>query len=318
MDKEANKSKIIIFGGTGYLGTYMVKASIKLGHQTFVYARPITPQSSPHKINLHNEFRSLGVTVVEGELDEHEKMVAILRRVDIVISSLPFPQVPDQIHIVEAIKVAGNIKRFLPSEFGVEEDRLSFLPPFEACLDKKRKIRRAVEACGIPYTYVSANCFGAYFVNFLLRPHEEHEDITVYGSGEAKVPFTYEEDIAEYTIQVANDSRTCNRIVLYRMANNVLSQIELISLWEKKTGRSFKRTHVPEEELVKLTESLPFPDNVRASLIHSIFVKGDLNYDIEENELETSRLYPDYMYTTMDQLLDIFLIDPPKPAVAVF
>ncbi|KAE8687070.1 Eugenol synthase 1 [Hibiscus syriacus] len=283
-------NKILIFGGTGYLGTYLVKACIKLGHQTFVYARPITPQSSPHKIDLHHEFRSLGVTVIEGELDEHEKIVATLRQVDIVISSLPFPQVPDQIHIIEAIKVAGNIKRFIPLEFGVEEDRLSFLPPFEACLDKKLKIRRAVEACGIPYTYISANCF---------------------------VLFNYKEDIAEYTIKLANDPRTCNRIVFYRTPENVLSQIELVSLWEKKTGRSFRKTLVQEEELLKLTENLAFPDNVRASL-HSIFVKGDLNYDLGEDDLETWSLNPDYKYTTMDQPLDIFLIDPPKPAIAAF
>ncbi|KAK8304204.1 hypothetical protein V6Z12_D04G204100 [Gossypium hirsutum] len=233
----------------------MVKASIKLGHPTFVFARPLTPQSTINKINLHKEFQSSGVTIIQGELKEHEKIVAILRQVDIVISVLPFPQVPDQIHIIEAIKVASNIKRFLPSEFGVEEDRLSFLPPFEACLVKKRKIRRAVEASGIPYTYVSANCFGAYFLNYLLRPHEQHEDVTIYGSGEAKAPFTYEEDIANYTIRVANDPRTCNKIVIYKMQKNILSQIELISLWEKKTGKYFKKVHVPEEELVKLTES---------------------------------------------------------------
>lgn len=252
-------------------------------------------------------------------MKEHEKIVAILRQVDIVISVLPFPQVPDQIHIIEAIKVASNIKRFLPSEFGVEEDRLSFLPPFEACLVKKRKIRRAVEASGIPYTYVSANCFGAYFLNYLLRPHEQHEDVTIYGSGEAKAPFTYEEDIANYTIRVANDPRTCNKIVIYKMQKNILSQIELISLWEKKTGKYFKKVHVPEEELVKLTETLPFPDNVRASVLHGLFVKGDLvKYELGENDLEASSLYPDYKYTTVDQLLDVFLVDPPKPALATF
>ena len=43
-------------------------------------------------------------------MDEHDKIVAILRQVDVVISLLPLPQVPDQIHIIEAIKVAGNIK----------------------------------------------------------------------------------------------------------------------------------------------------------------------------------------------------------------
>ena len=78
------------------------------------------------------------------------------------------------------------LQRFLPSDFGVEEDRVNPLPPFQAFLDKKRKIRREIEAAGIPYTSISANCFGAYFVNYLLHPYENVKDITVYGNGEAK------------------------------------------------------------------------------------------------------------------------------------
>jgi len=69
------------------------------------------------------------------------------------------------------------------------------------------------------------------------------------------VVLNYEEDIATYTIKVANDPRTCNRVVIYRPLKNILSQLELISLWEKTTGRSFNRIHVPEEEIVKLSES---------------------------------------------------------------
>jgi hypothetical protein len=68
----------------------------------------------------------------------------------------------------------------------VEEDRVTPLPPFEAFLDKKRKIRRAAEAAGIPYTFVSANCCASYFLSHLLHPHEKGDDIAVYGSGEAK------------------------------------------------------------------------------------------------------------------------------------
>ena len=76
--------------------------------------------------------------------------------------------------------------RFLPSDFGCEENRVTPLPPFQDFLDKKKKIRRVIEEIGIPYTFVSANCFGAYFVNILLRPHEKQDDIVVYGSGKAK------------------------------------------------------------------------------------------------------------------------------------
>lgn len=43
-------------------------------------------------------------------MDEHEKLVSVIRDVDVVISALPYPQVFDQLKILDAIKVAGNVK----------------------------------------------------------------------------------------------------------------------------------------------------------------------------------------------------------------
>ncbi|KAL6992938.1 Isoeugenol synthase 1, partial [Sarracenia purpurea var. burkii] len=54
------KSKILIFGATGYLGKYLVRASVSMGHPTFAYLRPIKPNSDPFKLQLHQEFQSLG------------------------------------------------------------------------------------------------------------------------------------------------------------------------------------------------------------------------------------------------------------------
>lgn len=65
----------------------------------------------------------------------------------------------------------------------------------------------------------------------------------------------YEEDVATYTIMAANDSRVENRVIIYRPPGNIVSQLDLISSWEKKTGKSLKRLHIPEEEIIKLTES---------------------------------------------------------------
>ncbi|KAK0606067.1 hypothetical protein LWI29_033840 [Acer saccharum] len=316
---ESELSKIVIFGGTGYIGKYMVKASVFLGHKTFVYARPITPHTTPSKLQLHKEFHSMGVTIVQGEVEEHEKMVSVLRQVDVVISTLAFPQILDQLKIIHAIKVAGNIMRFLPSEFGCDEERVS--PSFKVILENKIKIRRAIEAANIPYTFVSANCFGAYFVNYLLRPHDHHQQdhIVVYGTGQSKAVLNYEEDIGVYTIKVANDPRTLNRIVYYRPETNIISQLELISLWEQKTGRTFKRVHIPEEDMVKQSQTLPHPENIPVSVLHGLFVKGEtMNFELGTDDIEASKLYPDSVFTTVDQLLDIFLIDPPQPATAAF
>lgn len=69
------------------------------------------------------------------------------------------------------------------------------------------------------------------------------------------VVLNYEADIGYYTIRVAIDPRACNRTVIYRPSTNIVSQLELISFWEKKTGREFKRIYVSEEELVRLSTS---------------------------------------------------------------
>ncbi|KAK6129608.1 hypothetical protein DH2020_036653 [Rehmannia glutinosa] len=282
---EKNESKILIFGGTGYIGSYMVKASIKLGHPTYVFSRP-----NSNKIEIINELQSMGAIIVRGKIDEHDKLVSLLREVDVVISALPYPQVFDQLKILEAIKVAGNIK-------------------------KKKKVRRAIEAANIPYTFVSANCCGAYFVNYLLQPSEQKEEITVYGTGEAKAVLNYEDDVGIFTIKVATDPRTCNRVVIYRPTANIISQNELISMWENKKGKTFNKVHVSEEEMATLSETLPYPQNIPISIMHSIFIKGvTTNFDLGENEIEASALYPDLNLTTIDELLDIFLHDPPKPA----
>ncbi|WJX62847.1 hypothetical protein P8452_47800 [Trifolium repens] len=316
--EDNKKNRILVFGGSGYIGKYVVKASISLGYPTFVYTRPIiNSQTSPSTKQLCEEFHSIGVTIVEGEL-EHNQLVAVIKQVDIVICTFGYPQILEQLKIIDAIKVAGNIKRFLPSEFGVEEDRVNPLPPFQAFLDKKRKIRREIEAAGIPYTFIAAHFCGAYFVNFLLRPYEGKKDITVYGDGKIEGVLNYEEDIGTYTIKVANDPQTFNRIVIYRPSKNIISQNELISLWEQKSGQKFSKTFVPEEELVKLSQTLPPPQDIPISIIHSAFVRGDHIFDLKEDDLEASQLYPDYNYKSIDQLLDKFLVDPPPPASAAF
>ncbi|TYI24639.1 hypothetical protein ES332_A06G249300v1 [Gossypium tomentosum] len=320
---SSEKSKILIFGGCGYLGKFMVKASVSLGHPTFVYTRPLNPHppnAPTSKFLLLKDFESVGVTIFYGELDEHEKLVSVLKQVDVVISTLAVPQHLDQFKIIKAIKDAGTIKRFMPSEFGNEVDRSrNALPPFEALLSNKRKIRRAVEEAGISFTYVAGNSFAAYFVDLILHPHQNPSEVMVYGTGEAKVVLNYEEDVATYTVKAATDPRVANRVIIYRPPGNIASQLELISAWEKKTGRTLKRVYVPEEELVKLSETFSFPDNIPVAVLHNIFVKGDqMRYEVTEEDLEASKLYPDYNYTSIDKYLDVCLVDPPKPKLAAF
>lgn len=70
----AEKSKILIIGGTGYIGKYIVEASAKAGHPTFALVRETTV-SDPVKGNLIDNFRNLGVNLVHVSLVFHRLFI---------------------------------------------------------------------------------------------------------------------------------------------------------------------------------------------------------------------------------------------------
>ncbi|CAK9166666.1 unnamed protein product [Ilex paraguariensis] len=118
----AEKSKILVIGGTGYIGKFFVEESAKTGHPTFALVRESTA-SDPDKLKIIQSFKSYGVTVIFGDIFDHERLVSLIKQVDVVISAVAGRQSADQVNIIAAIKEAGNIKRFLPSEFGFNVDK---------------------------------------------------------------------------------------------------------------------------------------------------------------------------------------------------
>ncbi|KAG4982851.1 hypothetical protein JHK87_027600 [Glycine soja] len=76
------KSKILVLGGTSYIGKFIVMASVEAGHPTFALVREST-LSHPEKSKLIQSFKSFGVTLLY--------------------------QIDDQVNVI-AIKEAGNIK----------------------------------------------------------------------------------------------------------------------------------------------------------------------------------------------------------------
>lgn len=59
----AEKSKILIIGGTGYIGKFVAEASAKEGHPTFILTRESTIKH-PEKSKLLDNFKSLGAKLV--------------------------------------------------------------------------------------------------------------------------------------------------------------------------------------------------------------------------------------------------------------
>ncbi|KQJ91704.1 hypothetical protein BRADI_4g39269v3 [Brachypodium distachyon] len=144
------KSKVLVVGGTGYIGRRIVKASLAQGHPTYVLMRP-DMGFAVDKIQMILSFKAAGARVVEASVDDHRSLVDAVKKVDLVVSAMSGYQLSRQLKLVDAIKEAGNIKRFLPSEFYMDPARMEHaLAPGRNTFDEKMEIRRAIEEANIP------------------------------------------------------------------------------------------------------------------------------------------------------------------------
>uniref|UniRef100_A0A453AK43 NmrA-like domain-containing protein n=2 Tax=Aegilops tauschii subsp. strangulata TaxID=200361 RepID=A0A453AK43_AEGTS len=270
------------------------------------------------KLQLLLSFKAQGARLVEASVDDHRGLVAAVKQVDVVVSAMSgvhfrAHKLLLQLKLVEAIKEAGNVKRFLPSEFGMNPARMGHaLEPGRVSFDEKMEIRKAIEEANIPHTYISANCFAAYFVpnlcqmRTLLPPKEE---VHVYGDGNVKAIFMDEDDVAAYTIRCIDDPRALNKTIYLRPEENILSQNELIAKWEKLSGKVLEKIPIPSEEFLASIKGTDLANQVGIGHYYHLFYEGCLtNFDIGDNwEEEASLLYPEIQYIRMDEYMKRYL-----------
>uniref|UniRef100_A0A0E0HBR4 NmrA-like domain-containing protein n=1 Tax=Oryza nivara TaxID=4536 RepID=A0A0E0HBR4_ORYNI len=151
---QTMKSRILVVGGTGYIGRHVVAARARLGHLTTALV----------KAQLLQSFRNAGVTLLHGDLYDHASLLRAVRDTDVVISA-PQCSRPSLIAAIKEIG-GGRVRRFIPSEFGLDPGRgaSAAVEPVPSIYGSKVGIWRTVKAKGISHTYVVCN----YFVGFAL------------------------------------------------------------------------------------------------------------------------------------------------------
>ncbi|XAR54208.1 hypothetical protein NMG60_11029237 [Bertholletia excelsa] len=285
------KSKILCIGGTG----------TEVGHPTFALVRESTLLRKP---KLIESFKNSGVTLLYGDIYNHEGMVKVIKQVDVVISTVSFSQIADQVKIIAAIKEAGNIKRFFPAEFGNDVGRLHAVEPAVSTFKVVAQIRCEVEAAGIPHTYVCYSSFAGYYAASLCQigaNRPPRDKVVILGDGNTRAIFNTEADVGTYTIRAVDEPRTLNKILYLRPPGNTYTFNELVSCWEKKIGKVLEKTYLSEEEVLKKIKEL--------SILHSFFFGLDqTNFEIDPSfGVEASELYPDVKHTNVDEYLNQFV-----------
>ncbi|EPS61940.1 hypothetical protein M569_12853 [Genlisea aurea] len=305
------KSKILVIAASGGLGKLLVEESVKYGHPTFALFRQ-SALGDPLKAQIAAEFRAQGVTVLVGGVDDYDSLLNAVKQVDIVLSAVGAQQLGDQGGIIDAIKEAGNVKRFVPSDYGFLLDSKRVIEPIKTISGQKRGFRRKVQESGIPYTFVNSNFCGSLIFPTLAPPGSTdfppRDRIAVYGDQNLKGVFNEERDIATYTILAVDDPRALNTVVYIQPEKNIISYGDLAALWEEKIGKKLERVHVTEEDIFETLPKLEIPLNILLSINYSVFVKGDQSFfQVPPEWVEASELYPHVKYTSVEAHLEKFV-----------
>ncbi|OAY81083.1 Leucoanthocyanidin reductase [Ananas comosus] len=299
----------LIVGATGYIGRFVAEACLDSGRTTYILLRP-GGGASPARAAAVDALREKGAVVIEGSVDNKELVEEKLKEhsIEVVISVMGGPNILDQLTLIDAIKSVPTIKRFLPSEFGHDIDKASPVEPGLSFYEEKRRVRRAAEAAGIPYTCICCNSIAGwpYFDN--THPSEVPPPLDrfqIYGDG---------------TVKAAYDLRALNKIVHFRPACNLLNMNEMASLWESKIGRALPRATLSEEDLLALaTAENCIPASIVAALTHDIFINGcQTNFSLDGiKDIEISWLYPDVPFRTVDECFDEHVASLPLDQISL-
>ena len=63
-----------------------------------------------------------------------------------------------------------------------------------------------------------------------------------------------EDDVATYAIKTIDDPRTLNKKVYIRPPKNILSQSQLVEIWEKLTGKKLDKFSISKEDFLASME----------------------------------------------------------------
>lgn len=227
--------QILLAGGTGYLGSYVLEELLKQGYKTKAIVR------NPKKItNQHDRL-----TVVEGEVTKQNTLTDLCHGIDVVISTVGITRQKDgltymdvdyqaNLNLLEEAKRSG-VKKFIYVS-AIDGDKYRHLKIFEA----KERFVDALKKSGLEYVVIRPNGFFSDMKDFLLMAKKGR--VYLFGDGNYKLNPIHGADLATVCIDcIKNKAQE-----LTIGGPDVFTQNELAELALKAWGNKVKIVHLPD------------------------------------------------------------------------
>ncbi|OCT51033.1 nmrA-like family protein [Cladophialophora carrionii] len=231
--------KIVVVGGSGAAGAPIVRALVEaMKFEVSVPSRAGSQSTFPE-----------GVNVIKTDYT-HDKLVAALKGQDVVISTITTFSVDQQQLLIDA-SVEARVRRFLPSEFGVDtsDPSIGKLVPPTGVKNETVAYLKTKESSGLSWTAVIV---GAFFDWVFDQPgvlgwNLPEKCVTIFDGGDVEFEATNLAQIGRSVVAILErPEETANQYVYVNSFTT--TQNKMLKAFEELSGEQFKVTHANTED----------------------------------------------------------------------
>lgn len=236
-----------IVGATGLLGGAICKRLAAMGAPVRAMVRPAT-----EALRLEQLERA-GVETRRGDLKDPSSLDALCEGSRAIIStasatlsrqagdSIQTVDLEGQLALVEAARRAG-VEHFVFISF----------PPREVSSplqEAKLAVEQALRESGIPrYTILRPTYFREVWLSPALGFDFHNAQARIFGTGHGKVNWISFEDVSHFAVSALEHPGAWNTI-LELGAEEALGQLDVVRLFEERSGRPWRLEYIPEQTL---------------------------------------------------------------------
>lgn len=240
---------ILVIGATGQVGSEICRMLTAEGKEVRAMVR-----KTSDKMKVSN-LKQMGVHLMSGDLRDPASLQAALKGIDTVIatvSCVPLSYVPGENDIqtvdLEGVKnlidmaKAAGIRHFIYTSFS---KHINVDTPL---CNAKRAIERHLQRSGMTYTLLRPSYFMEFWLTQAAGFDVENAKIQIFGKGTEPISYISYKDVAKFAVK-SIDNAFARNAELELGGPEMLSQLEVVKIFEEMDGRKFEIQHVPAEAL---------------------------------------------------------------------
>lgn len=312
MASSLKASNILIFGATGFIGTYITEKIITAQPAFDRVTIFTSPERAASKSNLFAGWQKQAgghVSVVTGSVDSEADVKAAYREhhIDTVVCALGRGAIAKQIALLRWADEGDDVRWFLPSEYGTDVEYYGGGPDDRGRDEKphqqKLRVRDFVRDGGVRRVAVTYVVTGPYFESWAREVTPSGiKDIAVswfdvaaretqlIEDGAGRIGFTSMPDVGEFVVAALRHpdeaTATTGGGKALRVQSFVATPNEVVAEYERQTETAWKVSYVSLADVRVGEARLWAEDHPKATVVtlRRIWAEGGTLYDTTDNE----------------------------------